>query len=413
MKCLNLSDKAMRHSVLNIVGTLMIALCQWLQVILITRVLGLYEVGVFTYFLAVMGPLVLLARFSLSILVPTQEKLNYSFQTFFYYRNVMNLVFVGAGVIVTLTLGLTIYEKLCLIIFIIFKYYETKEEFVYTENIALGHIQFLAQSKIYKSIVTTLMFVAAVIIFESLMAAVMSLFFSQFLVYLFYTGRYTTVNHKDRFSISRKQFKNIFILGIGLTLVEVLSSLMTNIPRFLIEHYFSMVELGIYGTLMYAATLTSNIIIAINQAVVSKLVNYRKENHRQFNVYLVKLFLILTVLIILGELVLITYGTQIFAFIYSDVFLEFNTEMILLAILLSFQVYSKVLEMIMSILNQYKIQVMMQGITFILIVVLSFILIAPYGITGALLAALITQVLHLLAQVIAVVYYNKERFEGG
>ncbi len=48
---------------------------QWLQVILITRMIGLYEVGLFSYFLAIVAPLVLFSRFSFSDLVPTQRNI--------------------------------------------------------------------------------------------------------------------------------------------------------------------------------------------------------------------------------------------------------------------------------------------------------------------------------------------------
>jgi O-antigen/teichoic acid export membrane protein len=397
----------MRYSVWNIIGALMIALGQWLQVILITRVLGLYDVGVFTYFLVIIGPLILLTRFSLSILIPTQQRFNYSHQVFFYYRNIMNILFIISAVLITFLLGLTVYEKLCLIIFIIFKYFETKEEFIYTENIAKGNIRFLAFSKVYKSIVTTLLFTLAIIVFKSLMAGMLSLFISQLVMYYFYDRQFTRIAHSKKFVMKRDAFRNIFLLGIGLTMVEVLSSLMTNVPRFLIEHYYSMVELGIFGTLMYLATLTGNIIIAINQGVVADLVQYRKENIKKFNQFLFKIFIVLTALIIVGEFILLNFGTNILALIYSEVFLNYQKEIILLGILLCFEVYSKVLEMVISILNKYKIQVVMQGISFIVIVVLSFIFIISHGILGALVAAVITQVLLFIGQLIVVFYYIK------
>src|SRR5699024_6563447 len=133
---------------MNIVGTIFMAFNQWLQVILITRLLGLYEVGLFSYFLALTGPLVLFTRFSLSRLVPTQTKLSYDYAIFKQFRDITNYGFIIMAVVTMIFIDLNVYESLCLLVFILFKYFENKEEFIYTENIAESRISFLALSKI-------------------------------------------------------------------------------------------------------------------------------------------------------------------------------------------------------------------------------------------------------------------------
>src|SRR5699024_4378963 len=145
--------KSVQARIMNIVGTLLMAINQWLQIILITRLLGLYEVGLFSYFLALTGPLVLFSRFTLARLLPTQRRLKYDYIIFKQFRTVTNYAFIIVSIILMIFIDLGMYEKICFMIFIIFKYYENKEEFIYTENIAESRILFLGQSKIIKSIV--------------------------------------------------------------------------------------------------------------------------------------------------------------------------------------------------------------------------------------------------------------------
>src|SRR5699024_5148479 len=225
----------MKIKMLHVLSTLLFSLNQWLQVILITRVIGLYEIGLFSYFLAIAGPLVLFSRFSFSDLVPTQKKYDYGDSIFFKYRNIMNMLFLLLIIILAVIFDFSTYEAVCFMLFGIYKFYETKEDFIYTENIAQSNIKFLATSKIIKSIITAVLFAAGVFIAESLLAAIASLLISQMIIYYFYDKKFTFINRTETLQFGRKHFKHIFWLGIGLSLVGLLSSLNANIPRYFLE----------------------------------------------------------------------------------------------------------------------------------------------------------------------------------
>src|SRR5699024_4758479 len=364
---------------MNIVGTLLMAINQWLQIILITRLLGLYEVGLFSYFLALTGPLVLFSRFTLARLLPTQRRLKYDYIIFKQFRTVTNYAFIIVSIILMIFIDLGMYEKICFMIFIIFKYYENKEEFIYTENIAESRILFLGQSKIIKSIVIIILFSISTFIFESLMMSITSLFIGQFLVYYFFDRKHSISIKNDWSSMTAAQFKNIFLLGFGLCVVEILSSLSTNIPRYILEEYHSVEVLGIFATIMYFTVITNNIVMAINEGVIANLSRESMASIRKFYRSFFKLCIMFSVLIIIGEIILILYGNDIVILVYGSEFIGLEREMILLGVLLVFVVYSKILEMALSILNLYKQLVFIQMLTFVSTLVLSLIVIIPYG----------------------------------
>jgi|SRR5699024_4405947 len=115
----------MKNRVLYVFGTLFFALNQWVQIIVITQMIGVYEVGLYSYFLAIIAPLVLFSRYSFSVLIPTQQKYNYNYSIFYRYRNIFNILFLIFSILLSIILNLNIYETLCLIAFILFKFYET------------------------------------------------------------------------------------------------------------------------------------------------------------------------------------------------------------------------------------------------------------------------------------------------
>ncbi|MFC3420006.1 lipopolysaccharide biosynthesis protein [Salinicoccus hispanicus] len=392
---------------MNIVGTLLFAINQWVQVILITRLLGLYEVGLFSYFLALTGPLVLFSRFMLSVLVPTQRKLSYDYVIFQEFRRITNYAFIAGSVIVMIFVDLNMYESLCLMVFVLYKCYENKEEFIYTENIAESRIDFMARSKIYKSIITIILFTVTAFFFRSLLLAVLSLLVSQMLIYYFYDRRFSYSEQRAKIGIKRIEFRNIFILGIGLSMVEVLNSLVSNIPRYILEHYHSVETLGVFATILYFMIITNNIVVAINQSVVAGLAKEAQASVKKFYRSFFRLCGIFLVIIIAGEAILLLFGNDILVLVYGEAFMGYQNEMLLLGILLIFTVYTKLFEMALSIFNIYNLQLLLQGTTFIAAVIFSFIIIIPYGLTGAFIVVIINYMILAAGQVGVLVYHWK------
>lgn len=397
---------------MNVAGTLSMAVSQWLQIILITRLLGLYEVGLFSYFLALTGPLVLFSRFSLSVLVPTQRKLHYEYYIFKQYRDITNYLFVLATVIMMLFIDLDIYENICLFLFIIFKFYENKEEFIYTENIAESRIQFLACSKIYKSVVTIVLFSFTIFVSESLVLAIISLLISQMLIYYLYDRKFSYSIGKSSPELKIKHVKNIFVLGVGLSFVQVLSSMVTNIPRYIIEHFHSVEILGVFATIMYFANITNNIVIAINESVLAAFARERGRSTMLFYRSFFRLCGVFLILVIIGEIILISFGNDILVLLYGEAFMGYQNEMIMLGILLFFIVYTTLFEIALNVFNLYTHQVIMQSVTFIATIILSLLVIIPYGLIGGFIVAIFTHGILMAGQIAVLIHHWKSEGDG-
>lgn len=396
----------MNNSILNVMGTLLMALNQWFQIILITQFIGIYEVGLYTYFLAITAPLVLLSRYSFSVILPTQRTYKYSYTIFYKYRIILNYLFLVLSIFLSFLLNLSIYENVCLISFMLFKFYETKEEFVYAENIAKSNIKFLAYSKIYKSIFTILIFTLIISLTSSLLTSISSLFLVQVIVYYTYDRKYLTLSDLKSEKLSYFNFKNILILGLGLTIVGVLSSFNANIPRYFLEYFSGREALGVYATILYFATVTNNIVIAINQTFIANLSTLVRESIDKFYRSFMKILIYYTPFLIFGFICLILFGENILSFIYGDYYRGYNFEIFLLGIQILLMVIFKILEMGLSVLNLYKSLSFLQLFTFILTLLFSFLLIIPYGIAGALLVSILAFLIGIIGQISIMLYYR-------
>lgn len=394
----------MKNNLLNVIGTLMMAFNQWVQIILITRILGLYEVGLYSYFLAILAPIVLLSRFSFSFLIPTQKKYNYSYYVYNKFRQLCNYVFIILMIVFIAILDLNSYEIVCLSIFTLFKFFENKEEYIFTENISKNNIEVLAYSKILKSMITLFLFTISISIFESLLLGILSLLISQILIYYLYDIKYKHRNNLSEQIIRKGQFKNIFLLGIGLTIVGVATSLSSTIPRYILEEIHGREALGIYATIAYFSLIANNIIIALNQSFISSLVIALSNNIFIFLKKFSQIFLVYIGLIFIGLLMLIIFGNDFLIIIYGDQFVGYNKELILVGVQIVLFVIFKLFEMSLNVLNLYKAQVIIQSITFILTILISLPLINVYGIIGAFLVSITIYTIAIISQIIMFIY---------
>src|SRR5699024_6018515 len=92
-------------------------------------------------------------------------------------------------------------------------------------------------------------------------------------------------------------------------------------------------------------------------------------------------------------------GNDILILVYGEEFRGYQREMILLGILLFFIVYTKLFEMALNVFNLYTHQVVMQTITFITTIILSVVVIIPFGLAGAFIVSISTHGLMMMGQI--------------
>lgn len=158
---------------------------------------------------------------------------------------------------------------------------------------------------------------------------------------------------------------------------------------------------------MYFATITNNIVIALNEGVISSLAKEARVSVRLFYESFFKICGVFLGLIIIGEVILVLFGNDILVLVYGEKFMGYQNEMILLGILLFFIVYTTLLEMAMNVFNLYNQQVIMQAITFIITIVLSIIVIVPFGLTGTFMVGIITHALLMAGQIGLLIHHWK------
>lgn len=397
----------MKIRLLNISASLIYAFSQWLQIIIITNYLGMYDVGMFTLIIAILGPIILFSRYSFFSLMPTENRYNFSVIKYKNARSVFNFSFLIIIIILILLLNIQWYFKICLGLYSIFKYFESKEEFIYIENVLNNNLKFVAYSKIIKSVTSIIAFFLFIYLTKSLLFGIIGLIFSQILVYNFIDKKHSDYNQFS-FSISKREFTLISKLGFSLTFVSLLISLSTNIPRYVIESYHDTEMLGIYATLLYTIVLINNVTITLNTTFIVDFSNSLKKGLNIFKNRVLKIFILYFSVGIITFLLVYFYGSSIFSAIYGQNYYTYEYEISLLALYILLTIASKYMEMILNVLNAYKAQVKLHMTAFILTLVLSFLFIPTLGLTGAIMVNVVVFVIIVLMQLMMILFLTRK-----
>lgn len=362
----------MKNSAINLTGTILLALSQWLQIFIITRFIGLYEAGIFSLFMAIMAPLVILVRFNFINLIPTYIKIDISKFDFVFYRFISNIFFLIISLLIVIYGNFNYYENFCFIIFILFKLIENKEELHHCYMIKRGEIYKFSKCKVIKALTNIILIIIFALTSNTLISIILSILFSQLISYI-YTLKLSNENFKINSAKNIKNIKNIFYLGFGITLAALLSSLLVTIPKYYIQYNFNSRDLGVFSALLFFSTLANNFVITINQSLIKDLVKVYHSNIKAFLNKVITLYIIFSIFCLMGVLCSYFFGAQIIVFIYGKIFIKYSSEIFLLSIFISLNMIFKITEMIMNILNIYNVQVTIHIISLVSLVMMLII----------------------------------------
>lgn len=199
----------MKNSLINVFGTILLAISQWLQIFVIARYVGIYEAGIFSLFLAILAPVTILTRFNFINIIPTYNGNKISKNEFLNFRNLSNSLLIFICLIIMILNDFSTYENICFIIFIIIKFIESHEEMYYSYMIKDGNIKQFSKCKMFKAIANIILVIISMILSHSLISLISGILIAQILS-IFYASRISNFNYGYSLKLKKNIIKKIF-----------------------------------------------------------------------------------------------------------------------------------------------------------------------------------------------------------
>lgn len=367
----------MKHNFLvYLLGNIVFGFMQWIVILLILKLGTQNDLGAYTYGVALIAPLVLLLSFGFNTLIVTTDE--FKRERYFKARFIMSVLILLIYMIIIM-LFTSINSNQYLLLFMVglskvaenlldinFAYYikEQKHRFVGYFKLGLSFLQMGLIIALYYTIGNLVL---------------------PFTIYSLLTIVCFFIINKQAFVLEKlnvNEYKKLISLGIPLSITLFLSSLNTNIPKYVLEYASSIAAVGIFSNILTIYSAGNTFFFSIYNYVLPKTV----ENKFNFS-YLKKLLVGIIiggifsyVIVIIGSFTILD---NIIVIMFNQKFLAYKLQ-ILIIIFSAILVYMSILfDLYINAHNKYKYNTRIQVISVVIVLLSSLILINLFGILGA------------------------------
>lgn len=409
----------------TLIGNLIYAACQWGMLVVLARLGSPEVVGQFALGLAIATPVIMLTNLQLRYLQAIDAQQEYRFADYLGLRllSVVLALLLLAGIVfgsgygiqtaaIVLTVGLAkIFEAVSDIFHGLFQQRERMDR--------------VATSKVIKGIASLLALAAGVAATGSVFWGTLAMAGVWALVLLGYDGptgrtllrRAEAPASKQADAASapaepqslRPRWHTPTLAGLAwkafpLSIVTLLISLNTNIPRYFIEGQLGTSALGIFSALAYLVVAGNMVIMALGQSATPRLARYYADaNYRAFRTLLLKLVgfgALIGVAAIAGALLL---GRPAITLLYGAEYAR-QDVLVLLMVVAGLSYVASFLNYGVGAARYFKIQVPLFICVTGTTILASFWLIPTMGLAGAAIALMLSVVVQILGNVLIITH---------
>lgn len=392
------------------IGSLTYALSQWLLIIVLAK-LGTPElVGQFSLGLAITAPIILFSNMQMRNLVATDSSNEYAFSEYFGSRIILLLLGFITIIFISFWGSYSLTVSLVIIFVGLSKVIEALSELTHGFFQKIERMDYAGKSLIYKALSSILSFSVVFYFTENLIYALIGLIIA-WIIRLFtydlkYTRKYVSVKPK------LSNFKKIVIFSIPLAFVSILNSLNTNIPRYFLESFGGLEELGYFSAIAYTLTAGNLLIRPISIVAAPRLAKSFQNN--ELKKYLKLLLKLLLIAIIIGLVILLIvyyFGELILTIIYGKSYARYDHIFLIIMIGSIISYLTVFINTAIVATRQFKLQPLINLITLLVGLMSSILLIPKHGINGAAYTTVIVFITQMLGSIIflTILYLNNRR----
>lgn len=318
------------------VGNAVYAACQWGMIAFLTKLGSPEMVGQFALGLALTAPIILFSNLQLRNIQATDAKREFAFGHYLGLRLTTIPLALLIISLVALTGGYQAETGLVIFLLGLAKSFEAISDVFYGLLQQHERMDRIAVSLMLKGLVSLVVLSAGVYFSGSLIWGLVGMIIAWASVLIFYDYRNgkrivesdfpTTlslvlpeenireIRPRWEWSILRKLTKDALPLGVATMLI----SLNSNIPRYLIEHYWSERELGIFAALAYFMVVGGTVVGALSQSASPRLAKqYANDRLSEFVSLLLKLIGIGVIVGVVSILLAVVIGEELLTLVYQ------------------------------------------------------------------------------------------------
>lgn len=370
----------------------MYAGCQWGMLVVLAKLTTPEKVGQFALGLAVTAPIIMFSQLQLRGVQATDTKAEYDFGHYLALRLLTTLL--AMAIILCVAAGGGYDRATCWVILAIglSKGVESLKDVFYGLMQHHERMDRIAKSRLASGLLALGCMASLIAITRNVALGVFGMVLVHCAVLMFYdwsNARWLLPALQGKPCWIRpifdpKRLWRLTLLALPLGLVMTIISLNTNIPRYFIEHYEGVSQLGIFAALYYLIVVGNTLVMALGQAALPQLAKcYAEGNRRNYERIIIKLVLIGLAVGMAGVSIAWMAGPCILKLIYGSEYAAQNRVFVTLMGVGAVQYIAAFLAYGLTAARYFRAQLPLFACVFIAITTASFIYIPRWGLMGA------------------------------
>jgi O-antigen/teichoic acid export membrane protein len=385
-------------------GNLIYALSQWLIITVIARFGSGEDLGIYSLGLAITAPIVMFFSFQLRTILATDAKNEYSFPQYLGGRIIhLTLSFI---IIVPIAVLYSDNNKTIIIIIImgIVKYIEALSDICMGYFQKEGNVDLIGKSQFYRGVSTAFVMSIIYISTQNLIISCLGLLIVMLLRYKLYDIKklIPLTNVKPVFN---KSWVSLILLTYPLGAASLISSLNTNVPRYFLDYFWGVEEVGIFSALYYVLIAGNMFLTPISLLAAPRIANaYNKDSVTAFIKINMKLAFLVSMIFLIFFLLVLVKGELIITILYGKKYALYSEEFIVISLSLLFAFVTTFFVLSTVAARVIKLQPIINLLVLIVTLFSSYFLIRDFSVLGASYSLLISRFFQMICSFGLLIY---------
>ena len=360
-----MKNREYKNVIWNTVGTVINSFSSLIYLIIVTRIGGIDISGVFSFCFSFSLTLYTFANLGNRIfevsdktLFPDSDYLTLKFFTC--------LISMAVALVFALIMGYESIKIFLIMIFMLVRSIEAMSDTFYAVFQKNDRLDLVGISYFLKNILCFIVFFIAYISTRKIILSAMALLLATLLVYLLFDRRLVNGFEKIRISFNIKSVFALFKNILNFILFNLLTMVIANVPRIIVDLYYTDSELGVFGILIMIPT----IVILLGQLVIQPCLNGMSENFhgnnfKNISASVKNMLLLITAVAVPTTLAAYFIGPFALKLLYGIDLSGYKLSIALLVIAGMFNCYAAMLSTVLTIIRKTGIQLIVYTSIFI------------------------------------------------
>ena len=396
--------KKLRNSLIwYTLGVIIYSLNSFLFMVIVTRINGLHDAGIFTYSFALCCLFYFLETYYNRAYQLSKDNKEKVFNDLLSTRVVSSLIGLVIIVLFSIISRFSLFKIGVIVLLYLYRDIEALADTMHGVFHINNELPTSGKAFLLRTLLTNLTLIVVDLLTHNIIISIIGMIIINLLIVWLYDYRKFKKISNFKIKLSFKDnTKKILKESFSIFAFSFLNNMIVNIQRYVLTYYVSADVESIFGMIIMPATIMIILSLSIYNTFLNEFKSYQKDkDYHKMNKLLINIIASLIVIAIVGLIGCYFLGIPVLEFVYGIELDEY--KMLLLTIILAslFSSIVSVYSPILTLLGKNTIQLIIHVICVIISLLISWLLIMNNGLSGAVLSYLISLFIFFIMYTIA------------